>query len=463
MRQASGTATRLGTLVADEDAISILRALLPARAMTWSEAHSIAERQAAQLLDLLNIAEPPVPQFVISSLPGIVVDWQEDWPISGTAVRTRSHWRIVLKTSEPRQRQRFSLAHEFKHVLDDPVIDRTHAHLKPHRRQERAERLCNYFAACLLMPRPWIKHDYCIERVQAVLDAHRAGGERSKKHSHYLNGSLFCRVCGARLGYGNHRAKLGGYYEYYSCLSRVRPAGPCGNPYATVARVEEVVSELHDQPWLNAEEQTALRTAVREFVTAKAATAEAEAERHGRRLRELTAQQQKLVQLYYRDAISVEVMQAEQQRIAAEQAQVERWQSQAVAQVDDVVQALDDALTLLCKPGKAYEQADASLRKLLNRAIFSQILIQVVDRRIEVEGLPHEVFTALVQTAKSLGMAPDRPPDILVEAHQAVLAGPPRTTQRRSSTNKPQPVLQGSGFARRQDGGEGGIRTRDGG
>jgi hypothetical protein len=161
MKQTSATTTRLGTLVADEDAIAILRTLLPARAMTWSEAHSIAERQAALLLDLLSIAEPPVPQFVISSLPGIVVDWREDWPTSGMAVKARSHWRIVLKTSEPRQRQRFSLAHEFKHVLDDPVIDRTHAHLKPHRQQERAERLCNYFAACLLMPRPWIKHDYC--------------------------------------------------------------------------------------------------------------------------------------------------------------------------------------------------------------------------------------------------------------------------------------------------------------
>ena len=77
------------------------------------------------------------------------------------ALRVRSHWRIVLKKSEPRQRQRFSLAHEFKHVLDDPVIEKTHAHLKPHRRGPRAEQLCNYFAACLLMPRPWVKHDYC--------------------------------------------------------------------------------------------------------------------------------------------------------------------------------------------------------------------------------------------------------------------------------------------------------------
>jgi hypothetical protein len=153
--------SRSSTLVADRDVIALLRSLLPNRAVSWSEEHSIAERQAALLLDLLHISEPPVPQFVISSLPGIVVDWRADWPTSGMAVQARSHWRIVLKQSEPRQRQRFSLAHEFKHVLDDPRIDRVHAHLKPHRRAERAERLCNYFAACLLMPRPWIKHDWC--------------------------------------------------------------------------------------------------------------------------------------------------------------------------------------------------------------------------------------------------------------------------------------------------------------
>lgn len=145
----------------DIDVIAQLRALVPSRAMTWSEAHSLAERQAALLLDLLFIDEPPVPQFVISSLPGVVVDWREDWPTSGMAVQGPHHWRIVLRADEPRQRQRFTLAHEFKHLLDDVVIQQMSLHLPPEQRQERAERLCNYFAACLLMPRPWVKHDWC--------------------------------------------------------------------------------------------------------------------------------------------------------------------------------------------------------------------------------------------------------------------------------------------------------------
>lgn len=153
--------SRALTLVQDRDVIAALRALLPTRGVTWSEAHSVAERQATAMLRLLHIEEPPVPQFVISSLPGIVVDRRAGWPTSGMAVRADSHWRIVLKADEPRQRQRFSLAHEFKHVLDDPIIDRLHVHLTPATRAERIERLCNYFAACLLMPRAWVKRDWC--------------------------------------------------------------------------------------------------------------------------------------------------------------------------------------------------------------------------------------------------------------------------------------------------------------
>jgi hypothetical protein len=100
MSPPDGTALSGGTLVADVDVIASLRRLLPGRALTWAEAHSVAERQAVRLLKLLSITEPPVPQFVISSLPGIVVEWREDWPTSGMAVRCRTHWRIVLKAGD---------------------------------------------------------------------------------------------------------------------------------------------------------------------------------------------------------------------------------------------------------------------------------------------------------------------------------------------------------------------------
>jgi len=159
-----------GLLSDDVDVIAELRALMPRRAMTWSEAHSVAERQAALLLDLMHVAEPPVPMFVVSSLAGISVDRRADWPTSGMAVTNGQGWRIVLCSSEPRQRQRYSLAHELKHVLDDPFNEQLYGHLTPDRRRQRAEALCNHFAACLMMPRPWIKHDWCggLQRVATL-------------------------------------------------------------------------------------------------------------------------------------------------------------------------------------------------------------------------------------------------------------------------------------------------------
>jgi hypothetical protein len=57
-----------------------------------------------------------------------------------------------------------------------------------------------------------------------------------------------------------------------------------------------------------AEEREHIRHLVRKHVEDKAQIARSEGERHARRLRELTAQQQKLVQLYYRDAVSEDVL-----------------------------------------------------------------------------------------------------------------------------------------------------------
>lgn len=145
----------------DVDILERLRAIAPQRALTWAEVHTVAERQTTVLLGLNHVDEPPVPQFVISSLPGVVVDWKANWPTSGMSVHARGLWRIVLRSSESRQRQRFTLAHEFKHVIDDPIVERLFGHLPMEERGERAERLCNYFAACLLMPRAWVKRDWC--------------------------------------------------------------------------------------------------------------------------------------------------------------------------------------------------------------------------------------------------------------------------------------------------------------
>lgn len=154
------TKGEVGALPADRDAIAELRALQPPRALTRVEAHDVAERQATALLALMGVARPPVPQSVISDIAAIELDIVRDWPTSAMTVHTGSQWRIVINRSESAERQRFSLAHEFKHVLDDPFVTAHEPYFDSGHQERHVERICNYFAASLLMPRAWLERDW---------------------------------------------------------------------------------------------------------------------------------------------------------------------------------------------------------------------------------------------------------------------------------------------------------------
>src|SRR5580704_13272227 len=97
-----------------------LRDLVPLRALSVAESMRVADLQAGRLLALLGIEEGPVPESAITELPRIQVERMTPSPVSGAAQWSRGRWLIVVNGAEPWGRQRFSLAHEFKHVLDSP-------------------------------------------------------------------------------------------------------------------------------------------------------------------------------------------------------------------------------------------------------------------------------------------------------------------------------------------------------
>jgi hypothetical protein len=138
-----------------------LRSVVPQRALTPNEALHVAERQAALLLASLGVGAPPVPQRALAELPFLSIDHRPGLPTSGMATRTDSGWVIVLKSDEPSFRKAFSLAHELKHVLDDPFIEWLYPRTQLQSAHERAELICNYFAACLLMPKKLVVKDWC--------------------------------------------------------------------------------------------------------------------------------------------------------------------------------------------------------------------------------------------------------------------------------------------------------------
>jgi len=141
-----------------------VRGIMPARPVSLGEAYILAERQATELLRQLGVTSVPVPIARLNELPRVEIQVEPRYKMldkSGFSHRWENgRWLIVVNKSDVPGRRRFTLAHEFKHVLDHSIASVAYARLgngDPKRRHYQIERICDHFAACLLMPRPVVK------------------------------------------------------------------------------------------------------------------------------------------------------------------------------------------------------------------------------------------------------------------------------------------------------------------
>jgi Zn-dependent peptidase ImmA (M78 family) len=163
-----------GSTTREQSVLAMLRALVPQRSLTPSEALRIAELQANHLLHYFKVVTNAVPEEIVSELPRIRVRREDGLPVSGAAYWNGRYWIIALNRSEPRFRQRFSLMHEFKHVLDHTTKQFLYRDRPFQTADQQAERVADYFAACLLMPkmvvkRLWYQGNQNIVRFAAML------------------------------------------------------------------------------------------------------------------------------------------------------------------------------------------------------------------------------------------------------------------------------------------------------
>jgi len=143
-----------------------LRTVCPQRPLAPYEARRVAELQANRLLALQRVDCEPVPEQIIEYLPRVEVVWRDDAPISGHVEWNGGRWRIAVSSSEAWVRQRFTMAHELHHAITAPMA----ATIFPARRNisahDQREWAANHFAACLLMPKSWVRRAYFNEGVR---------------------------------------------------------------------------------------------------------------------------------------------------------------------------------------------------------------------------------------------------------------------------------------------------------
>lgn len=132
------------------------------------------------LLAQARMPGPPVDIEVCARVAGIALvipsdlGTDNDETASAVLMQRGEIVTALVNMRHGRLRQRFSLAHEIGHwVLERlpgtkelaPVAARG-------RRYDSLERVCDYFAACLLMPRPWVRDR--VQRGDTIGDLARA-------------------------------------------------------------------------------------------------------------------------------------------------------------------------------------------------------------------------------------------------------------------------------------------------
>ncbi len=120
---------------------------------------TIAERQAEALLELLDQRAPATELAWITDLTRFQVVLMPQWRMDGLSGMTTwqdGKWLIGINKGNAPVRRRFTLAHEFKHALDANRDAVTYRSITDNQR----EQIADYFAACLLMPKAWLRRSW---------------------------------------------------------------------------------------------------------------------------------------------------------------------------------------------------------------------------------------------------------------------------------------------------------------
>lgn len=136
--------------------LASLRALTPRRELGYDEAIQIAEMQARRLADL--VADPTgIQEHHIVEMPRIAVHRDDLDVVSGMSHWTGQQWVITIRKDDSLARQRFTLLHEFKHIIDHGSAARLYRGNGKQTPDEQAERAADYFAGCALVGRRELK------------------------------------------------------------------------------------------------------------------------------------------------------------------------------------------------------------------------------------------------------------------------------------------------------------------
>jgi site-specific DNA recombinase len=130
-------------------------------------------------------------------------------------------------------------------------------------------------------------------------------------------------------------------------------------------------SELYATPQIPAEELAAIREDLRAYLSRDTEQRKREAERQRRRLARLEDERHKLLRAHLADAVPLDLLKAEQDRISREISQAQTLLARAEADYCEVMDTFDQAANLANLDEATYWSLPPLSRRLVNQTVFS--------------------------------------------------------------------------------------------
>jgi site-specific DNA recombinase len=228
--------------------------------------------------------------------------------------------------------------------------------------------------------------------VQETLTAKHLSGDKHREHPHYLKGSIYCGQCGSRL-IVCHAKGRGGTYPYYICIGRQQKRTDCQQWAIRIEKVEAAVADYYATMQLKGDELVAVRAFLEEELSKLRLDTERERRAQERRLVGLRGEQKKLLEAHYANAIPLDLLKSEQERLTREIGAAESRLAEVEGDFRKAESNLQRALTRTGDCAAAYREATGQLRRQFNLAFFKRLLI---DDDCGVRGELAEPFDALL-------------------------------------------------------------------
>ena len=234
------------------------------------------------------------------------------------------------------------------------------------------------------------------DHVQAVLHSRRYG-ERKKVNDHYLKSSLFCGHCAARMFVQITRSRSGDTYPYFVCGGRHNKTTTCQLGAVLIADIEEKVAQLYDT--LRRDMTPQVRQRIETDLAAEHAYRSKDSTQALHDLdterQKLEREQERLLQAHYADAIPLDLMKKEQDRIRTALHTIQTESRTLAQDLTAAEQFFSLALDLVQDCAKTYRDAPAPFKKLFNQVFFDRI--DVIDK--DIHAVMNEPFGSLIQRA----------------------------------------------------------------